>query len=223
MSDSANPPEIAGDGLAARLAILLGVAAAGETVFEGLPRDAGLGSLIDAVEAFGAHIDGSGDAITLTGLGNGCLLEPEKPLELGGDNVSATLVAGLASAYDMRTEIAFDAAGAASFIQDVLQPLMRMGAQVNALDIQSEHLVVRGPRAAAPIDWRHAGAAPETAVAVLLAGLNALGETTVALSPNAADMVVPIFKAFGADIAADAGDVTITGQPALSGCTLRFF
>lgn len=225
---------VSGDRSIAHRAIILASVAAGETRISGLPDNDDLRRTIAAMRAFGARVEGSGADWIVQGVGNGCLLEPDRKLDFAGSAEGAQLIMGLVSGYDMRTDFLGDAATTRRPLGRVLDPLRLMGVQVHASAGDRLPLTLRGPKVAAPITFRVPLASALVKSCILLAGLNTPGITTVIESLPTPDHTERMLRTFGAQVSTevDAGGlrqirvsgqgrltaqpVTIPGDPALA-------
>lgn len=214
--------------LLAPFALILAALAAGSSRLTGLGRGAEVEAAASAMRAMGARIEGQGDAWLVEGVGNGCLLEAEVPLDFGGAIDVARLVAGLVATYDMETIVAgADASGQGAPMAELLAPLRAMGVQVLET-APGERLPVRfgGPRMAAPIVWRVPADAPWVRPALLLAALNTPGITSIVTSWGDEDGVEAMLRLFSATIDVKEGDasgeriVSIEGRGRLVGCSV---
>ncbi len=213
---------VPGDRSIAHRAVILGGIAAGETRISGLPDVEDLRRTIAAMRAFGARIEGSGTDWTVQGVGNGCLLEPDRKLDLGGSAEAAQLIMGLAGSYDMRTDLLGDATMTRRPLGRVLDPLRLMGIQIQASAGDRLPLSLRGPKIAAPISYRVPLASSVVKSCILLAGLNVPGATTVIESLPTPDHTERMLRSFGAQVATevDAGglrQIRLLGQGRLTG------
>jgi 3-phosphoshikimate 1-carboxyvinyltransferase len=73
-----------------------------------------------------------GDAWIIRGVGNGCLLAPEKPLDFGNAGTGCRLTMGLVGPYDFDTTFIGDASLSRRPMGRVLDPLRLMGVQVRS-------------------------------------------------------------------------------------------
>ncbi|QKV19596.1 3-phosphoshikimate 1-carboxyvinyltransferase [Oricola thermophila] len=213
---------ISGDGFVSGLSLVLAGVAAGETRISGLPESGDVLAIAAAMRALGADIRRDGDEWIAHGTGNGCLLEPGCPLDLVGSATGARMVAGLVGTYDMETAITGDESLRKLDMGSVLEPLRRMGVQIEAGGGDRLPARLHGPRTANPITCHLPVVSPDAKAALLLAGLNAPGITTVIEPEMSRDDVERMLAAFGADIAIETGGdgtrrVAITGQGELSG------
>src|SRR5690606_7072919 len=133
-----------------------------------------------AMAAMGASVVSADGEWVIGGTGNGCLLEPEAPLDFGNAGTGARLTMGLAGTYDMTTRFLGDASLSRRPMGRVLDPLRMMGAQVvEAMPGDRMPITLHGPKRAAPIVYRLPVPSAQVKSAVLLAGLNTPGVITV--------------------------------------------
>ncbi|MCO6050477.1 3-phosphoshikimate 1-carboxyvinyltransferase [Mesorhizobium sp. RP14(2022)] len=217
-----------GDKSISHRSMMFGGLASGQTRVTGLLEGEDVLRTADAMRAFGARIertvgDDGGAEWVIDGVGNGALLEPKEPLDFGNAGTGARLVMGLAGTYDMETTFTGDASLSKRPMGRVLDPLRLMGVQVlQASPGDRMPITLRGPRFAAPITYRVPMASAQVKSAVLLAGLNTAGVTTVIEPVMTRDHTEKMLVGFGArlDVETDATGVRtirIEGQGNLSG------
>jgi 3-phosphoshikimate 1-carboxyvinyltransferase len=202
---------------------MLGGLASGETRITGLLEGEDVMRTGEAMKAMGAVIERRGDEWMITGVGNGCLLEPAAPLDFGNAGTGSRLTMGLVGTYDMKTTFIGDASLSKRPMGRVLDPLRRMGVQViDAAPGDRMPLTLRGPRQAAPISYRVPMASAQVKSAVLLAALNTPGVTTVIEPVMTRDHTEKMLKGFGADLEVETDrdgvrHIRISGQGKLPG------
>ena len=169
-----------GDKSISHRSFMFGGLASGETRITGLLEGEDVMRTGAAMKAMGARIEKRGGEWVIHGTGNGALLEPEAPLDFGNAGTGSRLTIGLVGAYDMETTFIGDASLSKRPMGRVLDPLREMGVQVlKAAPGDRMPLTLRGPKATAPITYRVPMASAQVKSAVLLAGLNTPGITTV--------------------------------------------
>ncbi|WP_425416111.1 3-phosphoshikimate 1-carboxyvinyltransferase [Oricola indica] len=214
-----------GDKSVSHRALMLGGLASGETRISGLLEGDDIMATAAAMRAMGAGIRKSGEEWVVRGVGNGCLLEPEDTLDFGNAGTGVRLVMGLAGVYDMRTRFTGDASLLRRPMGRVLEPLRLMGVQVEAAEGDRLPLSLHGPRAANPVTYTLPVASAQVKSAVLLAGLNTPGLTTVVEPVATRDHTENMLRAFGAQIeietdSSGARRIAIEGQGDLAGQTV---
>ncbi|WP_439273092.1 3-phosphoshikimate 1-carboxyvinyltransferase [Pseudochrobactrum sp. HB0163] len=213
---------IPGDKSISHRSFMFGGLASGETRITGLLEGEDILATGKAMQAMGAQIRKDGDIWIINGTGNGCLLEPEMPLDFGNAGTGVRLTMGLVGTYDMKTAFLGDASLTSRPMARVLNPLREMGVQVEAAEGDRLPLTLRGPRTANPIRYRVPMASAQVKSAVLLAGLNTPGVTTVIEPVMTRDHTEKMLQGFGADLSVETDKdgvrhIHITGQGKLTG------
>lgn len=210
------PPVAAGGGLAARLSLVLGGLAVGETRLAGREAPA---ATENALRALGARIERQGDLITVAGTGNGCLLAPVAPLEFGADGIGLMLAMGLVASYDFPVTFHAEPPLLQTAFDRLAGPLRQTGAQLG-ISAGGTAVTIAGSATPNPAAWSlPADATPEIGAALLLCALNAPGLSTLA-GPAGGEAVERTLQAFGAELSAATGPdglrvLTIRGRPRL--------
>ena len=214
---------IPGDKSISHRAVLLGGLAAGETRISGLLGGDDVMRTVTAMRAMGAAVARDGEAWVIQGTGNGALLEAEAPLDFGNSGTGARLVMGLVGTYDMKTAFVGDVSLSRRAMGRVLEPLRLMGTQLlDAAPGDRLPLTLHGPRVAVPIVYRVPMPSAQVKSAVLLAGLNTPGVTTVVEPVATRDHTERMLKAFGVAIDVETGvggerRISVRGQGRLAG------
>ena len=217
---------VPGDKSISHRSFMFGGLASGETRITGLLEGEDVMRTGDAMKAMGAHIEKRGDEWVIKGTGNGALLQAEAPLDFGNAGTGSRLTMGLVGTYDMETTFIGDASLSGRPMGRVLDPLRQMGVQViDAAPGDRMPLKLRGPRQVAPITYRVPMASAQVKSAVLLAGLNTPGITTVIEPVMTRDHTEKMLKGFGANIEVQTDEqgvrhIFIEGQGKLTGQTI---
>ncbi|BCH21228.1 3-phosphoshikimate 1-carboxyvinyltransferase [Mesorhizobium sp. L-8-3] len=217
---------VPGDKSISHRSFMFGGLAAGETRITGLLEGDDVMRTGEAMKAMGAHIRKAGDTWIIRGTGNGALLQPEAPLDFGNAGTGSRLTMGLVGSYDMETTFIGDASLSKRPMGRVLDPLRLMGTQVlKSAPGDRMPLTLRGPGVAAPITYRVPMASAQVKSAVLLAGLNTPGITTVVEPVMTRDHTEKMLKGFGANIEVETDPdgvrhIRIEGQGRLTGQTI---
>ena len=196
----AGTARVPGDKSISHRSLMLGGLASGETRVTGLLEGEDVLATAAAMRALGARIEKVGDEWVVHGTGNGALLAPETTLDLGNAGTGARLLMGLVGTYDFASTFDGDASLRSRPMGRVLNPLREMGVQVEASDGDRVPLTLRGPRTAAPITYTLPVASAQVKSAVLLAGLNAPGITSVIESVPTRDHTERMLTGFGAEL-----------------------
>jgi len=217
---------VPGDKSISHRSFMFGGLASGETRISGLLEGEDVMRTGAAMKAMGAHIEKKGAEWVIRGTGNGALLQPEGPLDFGNAGTGSRLTMGLVGTYDMETTFIGDASLSGRPMGRVLEPLRQMGVQVlQAAPGDRMPITLRGPKHAAPITYRVPMASAQVKSAVLLAGLNTPGITTVIEPVMTRDHTEKMLKGFGANLTVETDErgvrhIFIEGQGKLTGQTI---
>lgn len=216
---------IPGDKSISHRSLMFGGLASGETRITGLLEGEDVINTGKAMSAMGASIRKEGDTWIIRGVGNGCLLAPERPLDFGNAGTGCRLTMGLVGPYDFTTTFIGDASLSRRPMGRVLEPLRQMGVQVECEAGDRLPVKLRGPRAPAPISYRVPMASAQVKSAVLLAGLSTPGVTSVIEPVMTRDHTERMLKGFGANLEvetdADGGrTIRLEGRGTLVGQTI---
>ena len=212
-----------GDKSISHRSLMLGGLASGETRVTGLLEGEDVLATAAAMRALGAGIEKVGDEWVVHGTGNGALLAPDTTLDLGNAGTGARLLMGLVGTYPFATTFDGDASLRSRPMGRVLNPLREMGVHVEASEGDRVPLTLHGPRTALPIAYTLPVASAQVKSAVLLAGLNAPGVTSVIESVPTRDHTERMLTGFGAELTVEdlpegrkigvRGQTDMTGRP----------
>jgi 3-phosphoshikimate 1-carboxyvinyltransferase len=211
---------VPGDKSISHRALMLAALAVGRTEITGLLEGEDVLATARAVAALGARTERTGAGRwTVDGVGIGGLCEPEDVLDLGNSGTSARLLLGILATHPLTAFVTGDASLRRRPMSRVIAPLTRFGAHFVAREGGRLPLAVTG--AAAPLATTYSLPVPSAQVksAVLLAGLNTPGETTVIEPQPTRDHTERMLRHFGAAVAVMAQEggrrITVTGFPEL--------
>jgi 3-phosphoshikimate 1-carboxyvinyltransferase len=213
---------VPGDKSISHRALMLGGLAVGPTRIAGLLLGVDVRATAAAMAALGAEIDAGDDAWTVYGRGVGGLTEPADVLDLGNSGTSARLLLGLIAGHDVTAFVTGDASLRRRPMQRVIDPLQQVGADFVTRTGGRLPLAVTGAREPMAIRYDLPVASAQVKSAVLLAGLNAMGETAVTEPQDTRDHTERMLRAFGAEVAVARDEsgrrvTRLTGQPELTG------
>ena len=158
---------------------MFGALALGETVISGLLEGEDVLRTAAALRALGAHIVQEGSTWRVRGFGVGGGQEPADVLDLGNSGTAARLLTGVLASHRFTSFMTGDASLRSRPMQRVIDPLSRMGARFVAREGGRMPLGIIGSDELVPIEYRLPMASAQVKSAILLAGLNTAGETTV--------------------------------------------
>jgi len=215
-----------GDKSISHRAFLFGLLACGETKVEGLLEGDDVLGTGKACEALGAVIERLGRGQwRIRGPGLGAILPPRETLDFGNAGTGARLMMGVVGGHGITATFDGDASLRKRPMRRILDPLRLMGAQIlSEADGGRCPIVLKGARDPAPIEYRTPVASAQIKSAVLLAGLNAPGATTVIEAQASRDHTEKMLAHFGAEVTvAPEGEgrrVTLVGRPELRPTTV---
>ncbi len=214
---------VPGDKSISHRALILGALAVGETEIGGLLEGEDVLRTAAAMQALGAEVVRRDDGAWLVhGVGVGGLHEPDSVLDMGNSGTAARLLTGVLATHGLTAFMTGDASLVKRPMARVTGPLVRMGAQFVTRDGGRLPMAVIGTRSPVPIRYTLPVASAQVKSAVLLAGLNTPGVSTV-IEPHATrDHSENMLRYFGADIAVDDAEdggqaISIVGEPELTG------
>lgn len=133
------------------------------------------------------------------------LRPPRQALDLGNSGTAMRLLAGMCATLPFATELDGDASLRRRPMRRVIDPLARMGADVTSVDGEHAPLSFR-PSQLHGIDHRQDVPSAQVKGAVLLAGLDADGETSVTESHPTRRHTEELFRRCGAEISTTSRD-----------------
>jgi 3-phosphoshikimate 1-carboxyvinyltransferase len=164
---------VPGDKSISHRAVLIGALCEGETQVSGFGRAADTQSTVDAVRTLGVVVDDAADdELVVHGVGLRGLQEAN--VDCGNAGTLMRLLAGILAGQRGRFELTGDESLSARPMDRIAEPLNRMGAHVT-----TSPLVVEGSDSLKGIEYALPVASAQVKSAVLLAGVNADGMTTV--------------------------------------------
>ncbi len=178
---------------------------------------ASLGAIVSRTPSGG---DNDPPLVTIQGRGLRGLAAATGPLDCGNSGSTMRMLGGVVAAHPFLSTLIGDASLSRRPMRRIIGPLTQMGALVTAGPGDRPPLIIRGGDL---VGIRFAPAAPSAQVksAVLLAGLQATGDTTVVEPASTRDHTERALAAFGAAVGVDHRTVTLRGGQRLSGRSLR--
>lgn len=170
---------IPGDKSISHRSVMFGAIAEGKTVIKNFLPGADCLSTIACFRKMGVEIEQNGSDVTVLGKGLDQLAEPAELLDVGNSGTTIRLMLGILAGRPFHSTVAGDESIAKRPMKRVTEPLRKMGAKIDGrAGGEYTPLSVRGGHLAA-IDFQSPVASAQIKSAVLLAGLQAEGATTV--------------------------------------------
>ncbi|MGP1394169.1 MAG: 3-phosphoshikimate 1-carboxyvinyltransferase [Inquilinaceae bacterium] len=216
---------VPGDKSISHRALMLSGLAIGQSTISGLLEGEDVLRTAAAMRALGVTADRSADGTwTVEGVGVGGLSEPETVLDMGNSGTGARLLCGVLATHPLTAFMTGDASLVGRPMGRVTAPLETMGAAFVTRSEGRLPMAVLGSGDATPITYVLPVASAQVKSAILLAGLNTPGLTTVIEPHRTRDHSEHMLRHFGADIRIEDGPegqaVAIVGQPELTGRTV---
>ena len=219
---------VPGDKSISHRSLMFGALAIGETRVQGLLEGEDVLNTAKAMRALGASVERvegpSGVSWIVRGRGVGGLLEPDGVLDMGNSGTGARLLTGLLASHAMTAVMTGDDSLRSRPMGRVVEPLQSMGGSFVSRSGHRLPLTVIGTGDPLPIVYQSPVASAQVKSAVLLAGLQARGATTVIEPAATRDHTERMLRHFGAEVVSEpvtdrpgAVAVTLTGQPELEG------
>jgi 3-phosphoshikimate 1-carboxyvinyltransferase len=212
-----------GDKSISHRALILGALATGVTEIEGLLEGDDVRRTADAMRAFGARVERLGEGRWRVE-GAGELAEPADVVDCGNAGTGARLIMGAAAGFPLTATFTGDASLRGRPMGRVLEPLGSMGAAWMSRRGDRLPLSLQGGALRA-ISYRLPEPSAQVKSAILLAGLNAEGETRVIEPVLTRDHTERMLRAFGAEVSvedtADGRLISLRGGQPLTGAPVR--
>ena len=212
--------EVPGDKSISHRSLILGAMAVGETRITGLLEGQDVLDTAKAMQAFGAdvtrHEDGSW---SVYGVGVGGFAEPDQVIDCGNSGTGVRLIMGAMATSPIHATFTGDASLNSRPMARVTDPLALFGCRAVGRAEGRLPMTIQG--AVDPVPVRYTVPVPSAQVksAVLLAGLNAPGDTVVIEQEATRDHTERMLAGFGAEISTEITDegrvITIKGHPEL--------
>ncbi|GAB4388637.1 3-phosphoshikimate 1-carboxyvinyltransferase [Albidovulum sp.] len=211
---------IPGDKSISHRALILGALAVGETRISGLLEGQDVLDTAAAMRAFGAEVARHGPGEwTVRGVGVGGFAEPDRVIDCGNSGTGVRLIMGAMATTPITATFTGDASLNRRPMGRVTEPLALFGTRAHGRAGGRLPMTVIGAADPVPVRYRLPVASAQVKSAVLLAGLNAPGETVVIEAEPTRDHSERMLRGFGATIETGRSEeghvITLTGQPEL--------
>jgi 3-phosphoshikimate 1-carboxyvinyltransferase len=155
----------------------------------------------------------SHDEVVVQGAGTRGLSAPKAPLDCGNSGTTMRLLAGVLAAQDFEATLTGDESLRSRPMQRIIEPLEMMGAEILSNEGRPP-LTIAGRNPLRPIDYQLPVASAQVKSAILLAGLNADGQTKVVEPTPTRDHTERMLRWFG--VAVEQGDAPKEGHQFVS-------
>ncbi len=190
-----------GDKSCSHRALILGGLAKGTSEISGLLEGEDVLNTGRVMAALGADVERVGEgAWQVTGVGERGLQTPKIDLDFGNSGTGSRLMLGVVAGYPVEARFIGDESLSGRPMGRVLDPLTEMGVQYEASDGKTLPLTLKGLSDLSAISYQPPHASAQVKSCILLAGLNAQGETQVREPRITRDHSERMLRGFGAEV-----------------------
>jgi len=212
--------KVPGDKSISHRALILGAMAVGETTITGLLEGEDVLDTAKAMRAFGAEVTRDDDGTWhVHGVGVGGFAEPDQVIDCGNSGTGVRLIMGAMATCPITATFTGDASLNKRPMARVTDPLALFGARAVGRSGGRLPMTIVGAADPVPVNYTVPVPSAQVKSAVLLAGLNAPGQTVVIEKEATRDHTERMLAGFGATVTTEETNegrvITLTGQPEL--------
>ncbi len=209
--------DVPGDKSISHRSLILGAMTVGETKVTGLLEGQDVLDTAKAMQALGAQIEKQGETWHIHGVGVGGFIEPEQVIDCGNSGTGVRLIMGAVATSPIAVTFTGDASLNKRPMARVTDPLALFGARAYGRSAGRLPLTLMGASEPMPVNYATPVPSAQVKSAVLLAGLNAPGETVLTEREATRDHSERMLAGFGAQIATEVTNegrvITLQGRP----------
>ena len=199
---------------------ILAAMAQGRSRIENFSASQDCHSTLGCLSALGVQVEERGSEVTLTSGGWAHLREPSQPLDAGNSGTTIRLLSGLLASRPIRTVIGGDESLNRRPMRRIMDPLTLMGARIVATAGQFPPLTISGGQLQ-PISYELPVASAQVKSCILLAGLTAVGTTTVIEREPSRDHTERALPCFGGRVEQIGNRIQVSGPSTLTAADVR--
>lgn len=208
---------VPGDKSISHRALMFGAIAEGKTEIKNFLTSADVLHTMGVFKSLGVDIDYNDERVLVNGRGLGHFNQPNQALDMGNSGTSTRLLMGLLSRQPFDLAIFGDASLSKRPLNRVSEPLKQMGAKFELSQDNYLPGVIQANNTLHGITYQMPVASAQVKSAILLAGMQAEGETTVIETIKSRDHTERMLQQFGGHIQIDGNQITVTQQERLLG------
>jgi 3-phosphoshikimate 1-carboxyvinyltransferase len=201
--------EMPGDKSISHRAAMIAALANGTSRIRNFSTSEDCAATLRCLEQLGGSIARKSDEVIVQGAGPRGLSVPKEPLDCGNSGTTMRLLAGVLAGQDFEATLTGDESLRSRPMQRIIEPLQMMGAEILSNDGRPP-LTIRGRNPLRPIDYELLVASAQVKSAILLAGVNAGGQSTVVEQTPTRDHTERMLRWFG--VAVEQGDARKEGH-----------
>ncbi|WP_273750321.1 3-phosphoshikimate 1-carboxyvinyltransferase [Leuconostoc mesenteroides] len=208
---------VPGDKSISHRALMFGAIAEGKTVIDNFLMSDDVMHTMGVFRALGVEIDHTESQAKVIGKGLTNFKAPSAGLDMGNSGTSTRLLMGLLSKQPFDLNIFGDSSLSKRPLRRVADPLSMMNAQFELSNDEFLPAVIKVNTELNGITYHMPVASAQVKSAILLAGIQAEGETTIIEDLPSRDHTERMLRQFGGQIKTDNGVITVKKQSKLSG------
>ncbi len=195
---------VPGDKSISHRALILGALAEGRTEINGLLKSEDILCTVQALQSLGVNIRKENGKWSVIGAGLGGFVQPDRELDFGNSGTGARLMMGVIAGHALRATFTGDASLRKRPMGRVLDPLKKMGLEVQEKGRTTLPLTLVGTSYLVPVSYSLPVPSAQVKSAILLAGLLAYGKTSVIEKEQTRDHTERMLSYLGAAISQSA-------------------
>jgi 3-phosphoshikimate 1-carboxyvinyltransferase len=204
-----------GDKSISHRAALIAALADGSSEISNYSTAADCASTVACLRELGVSIEQKHNQLSFAGSQE--LASPRRPLDCGNSGSTLRILAGVLAGHDFTAELIGDESLSSRPMRRIIEPLELMGAKIESTD-GTAPLKVHGSSRLVPIRYKLPVASAQVKSAILFAGLNAEGRTTVIETSPSRDHTERLFNGFGVTVTTNSDlEVTLHGPARFQG------
>ncbi|WP_273950237.1 3-phosphoshikimate 1-carboxyvinyltransferase [Leuconostoc mesenteroides] len=208
---------VPGDKSISHRALMFGAIAEGKTVIDNFLMSDDVMHTMGVFRALGVEIDHTESQAKVIGKGLTNFKAPSAGLDMGNSGTSTRLLMGLLSKQPFNLNIFGDSSLSKRPLRRVADPLSMMNAQFELSNDEFLPAVIKANTELNGITYHMPVASAQVKSAILLAGIQAEGETTIIEDLPSRDHTERMLRQFGGQVKTDNGVITVKKQSKLSG------
>jgi 3-phosphoshikimate 1-carboxyvinyltransferase len=206
-----------GDKSISHRAALIAALAEGPSEISNFSTARDCASTLSCLRALGVWIEQTSDKLRFAGRQK--LVTANEPLDCGNSGSTMRILAGVLAGHDVNATLIGDESLSSRPMRRIIEPLELIGAQIEATDGKPP-LKIRGAAKPKAITYKLPVASAQVKSAILFAGLNAHGQTTVIETLPSRDHTERLFNGFGVPVKTNDLTVTLDGPARFTGGSL---
>src|ERR1041384_66761 len=208
-----------GDKSISHRAALIAALAPGRSEISNFSTAQDCASTLSCLRALGSSIEHKNDRIVFAGSQE--LVAPRQPLDCGNSGSTLRILAGGLAGDDFSAGLVGDESLSSRPMRRIIEPLELMGARIESSGGKAP-LRVHGTGKPVPITYKLPVASAQVKSAILFAGLNADGRTTVVETTQSRDHTERLFNGFGVPVTTNSDlSVTLEGPARFTGGAIK--